>query len=137
MNHDQFLSRAAGRMTQSAIRKMGTILAAGRDIISFAPGYPAPETFPWDEFRAIASELLASRDGAVLQYGATRGYRPLLESIEFLRQYSGEQTGEGRKSVSFRLTVGSAERTLSSEEVSEIRQRIIDGMRALGYELRV
>ena len=62
---------------------------------------------------------------------------PLLESIQFLRQYSGEQTGEGRKSVSFRLTVGSAERTLSSEEVSEIRARIIEGMRGLGYELRV
>jgi phenylalanyl-tRNA synthetase beta chain len=62
---------------------------------------------------------------------------PLLESIEFLRQYSGEQTGEGRKSVSFRLTVGSAERTLSSDEVSDIRERIIQGMRGLGYELRV
>jgi phenylalanyl-tRNA synthetase beta chain len=62
---------------------------------------------------------------------------PLLESIEFLREYTGEQIGEGRKSVSFRLTVGSCERTLSSEEVSEIRARIIDGMRGLGYELRV
>jgi phenylalanyl-tRNA synthetase beta chain len=62
---------------------------------------------------------------------------PLLESIEFLRVYSGEQTGEGRKSVSFRVTVGSEKRTLSSEEVSEIRARIIDGMRGLGYELRL
>jgi len=81
MNHEQFLSRAAARMTQSAIRKMGTLLAGGRDIISFAPGYPAPDTFAWDEFRAIAAELLGSRDGTVLQYGPTRGYRPLLESI--------------------------------------------------------
>jgi len=62
---------------------------------------------------------------------------PLLESIQFLRQYSGPPLEEGRKSVSFRLTVGSPERTLSSEEVSEIRARIIDGMRGLGYELRV
>jgi 2-aminoadipate transaminase len=92
MNHDQFLSRAAGRMTQSAIRKMGTILAAGRDIISFAPGYPAPETFAWDEFRAIASELLGSRDGSVLQYGATRGYRPLLESIAAIQRTRGIET---------------------------------------------
>jgi phenylalanyl-tRNA synthetase beta chain len=62
---------------------------------------------------------------------------PLLESVEFVRQYSGPPLAEGQKSVSFRLTVGSAERTLSSEEVGEIRQRIIDGMRELGYELRV
>jgi phenylalanyl-tRNA synthetase beta chain len=62
---------------------------------------------------------------------------PLLESIQFVRQYSGPPLEEGRKSVSFRLTVGSAERTLSSEEAGEIRARIIEGMRGLGYELRV
>jgi phenylalanyl-tRNA synthetase beta chain len=62
---------------------------------------------------------------------------PLLESIQFVRQYSGPPLEEGRKSVSFRLTVGSPERTLSSEEVGEIRARIIEGMRGLGYELRV
>jgi phenylalanyl-tRNA synthetase beta chain len=62
---------------------------------------------------------------------------PMLESIQFLRQYSGPPLEEGRKSVSFRLTVGSAERTLSSEEVGEIRAGIIERMRELGYELRV
>jgi len=81
INHEQFLSRAAEQMQQSAIRKMGAVLASGRDIISFAPGYPAPETFPWDAFAEISAELFASRDGAVLQYGPTRGYKPLLESI--------------------------------------------------------
>ena len=50
-------------MKESAIRKMGGVLAQGRDIISFAPGYPAPETFPWDEFQEIARELLSGRDG--------------------------------------------------------------------------
>lgn len=62
---------------------------------------------------------------------------PLVESIEFLRQYSGPPLEAGQKSVSFRLTAGSPERTLSSEETSAIRARIIARMRALGYELRV
>jgi phenylalanyl-tRNA synthetase beta chain len=62
---------------------------------------------------------------------------PLLESCRFVRQYSGPPLPEGQKSVSFRVTVGSAERTLSSDEVGEIRARIIDGMRQAGYELRV
>src|SRR6478672_11087076 len=92
MNHDAFLSRAAGRMTQSAIRKMGTLLAAGRDIVSFAPGYPAPETFAWDDFRTIAAELLASRDGSILQYGPTRGHRPLLEVISGIQRARGIAT---------------------------------------------
>jgi len=62
---------------------------------------------------------------------------PLVESIEFLRQYSGPPLADGQKSVSFRLTAGSPERTLSNDETSAIRTRIIDGMRALGYDLRV
>ena len=41
INYDAFFSRSAERMRESAIRKMGTVLAQGRDIISFAPGYPA------------------------------------------------------------------------------------------------
>jgi phenylalanyl-tRNA synthetase beta chain len=61
----------------------------------------------------------------------------MLESIVYLRQYAGPPLPEGRKSVSFRLTIGSAGRTLSSEEVGAIRARIIEGMRGLGYELRV
>jgi phenylalanyl-tRNA synthetase beta chain len=62
---------------------------------------------------------------------------PLLESIHFVRQYMGAPLEEGRKSVSFRLRVGSPERTLSSEEAGDIRARVIEGMRGLGYELRV
>lgn len=80
-NHEQFLSVAAAKMEQSAIRRMGTVIAARRDIISFAPGYPAPETFAWDDFREILKELLSERDSSVLQYGPTRGYRPLLDAI--------------------------------------------------------
>jgi phenylalanyl-tRNA synthetase beta chain len=72
-----------------------------------------------------------------LQSRIAAGAGPLLESVEFVRQYSGPPLDEGRKSVSFRVTLGSAERTLSSEEVSEVRDRIIARMRELGYELRV
>jgi 2-aminoadipate transaminase len=81
INYDEFFSRAAERMKESAIRKMGTVLAQSRNIISFAPGYPAPETFPWTEFAGISQELLAGSDGSVLQYGPTRGHKPLLEVI--------------------------------------------------------
>jgi phenylalanyl-tRNA synthetase beta chain len=60
-----------------------------------------------------------------------------LESIEFVRQYSGPPLPEGKKSVSFRLKVASPDHTLSSEELAAIRQRIIDGMRTLGYDFRL
>ena len=91
-NHDQFLSRSAEKMKESAIRRMGSVLGSGRDIISFAPGYPAPETFPWEEFADIAAELLGSHDPAVLQYGPTRGYRPLLDAIGSIMEHRGIKT---------------------------------------------
>ncbi|MGH9371596.1 MAG: hypothetical protein ACRD15_08715 [Vicinamibacterales bacterium] len=81
IDYDKFLSRSGGLMRESAIRRMGTILAQKRDVISFAPGYPAPETFPWHELQEITRELLTGDDGSVLQYGPTRGFRPLLEAI--------------------------------------------------------
>ena len=60
-----------------------------------------------------------------------------LESIEFVRQYSGPPLPDGVKSVSFRLTVAASGRTLAAAEAGAIRQRIIDGMRAAGHELRL
>jgi 2-aminoadipate transaminase len=95
-NYDTFLSRAAGAMRESAIRRTGSLLAQHRDMISFAPGYPAPETFPWSDFQEIACELLSGADGSVLQYGATRGYRPFLEVIAGIMQRRGVTTSIDR-----------------------------------------
>jgi phenylalanyl-tRNA synthetase beta chain len=60
-----------------------------------------------------------------------------LARIEFVRQYAGPPLPEGQKSVSYRLEVGSLDHTLSSDEVTALRNQVIDGMRAAGYELRV
>ena len=62
---------------------------------------------------------------------------PLL-SIAFLREFTlPTPSGEKARSLSYRLTVGATDRTLSADEVGAIRSRIIDGMRAAGYELKV
>jgi phenylalanyl-tRNA synthetase beta chain len=60
-----------------------------------------------------------------------------LVAMEFVRVYTGAPLPEDRKSVSYRLTVAAPDRTLSSEEVAAIRNRVIEAMRAAGYELRV
>jgi phenylalanyl-tRNA synthetase beta chain len=57
-----------------------------------------------------------------------------LVSIEYLLQFP---LPGGEVSLSFRLTVGASDRTLDSEEVSSIRENVIEGMRKLGYELKV
>jgi 2-aminoadipate transaminase len=68
-------------MQGSAIRKVGSLTAGVRDLISFAPGYPDPAVFAWAEFREIAVEVLDGRDAQTLQYGPTRGYGPLVETL--------------------------------------------------------
>ena len=91
-NYDKFLSRAASGMQESAIRKMGTVLAGARDIISFAPGYPDAATFAWEEFRAITADLLSGSDGTVLQYGPTRGHKPLLGALTTILRTRGVES---------------------------------------------
>ncbi len=66
--------------------------------------------------------LLASHAGADLL------------SIVFQRDFA---LPDGQRSLSYRLTVGASDGTLSSEEVGAIRARIIDGMREAGYDLKV
>lgn len=56
-----------------------------------------------------------------------------LLQIEFLREFA---LPGGQRSLSYRLTVGSQERTLSAEEVGAIRARVLEGMQAAGYTLR-
>lgn len=77
-DYEAFLSPTGRQLTESAIRRMGTVVARPGDMISFAPGYPDASCFPWSDLRDIASELLDSHDEGSLQYGPTRGYGPLI-----------------------------------------------------------
>jgi len=88
-DYDRFFSGAGRALRESAIRKMGTVLASKGEIISFAPGYPAQESFAWEDLRAIADDLLTKRPQDLLQYGPTRGFRPLIEAIQGIQKSRG------------------------------------------------
>jgi len=75
------VSKAAQHFQESAIRRIGALSGSVPGLISFAAGYPAPDVFPWDDLQSITTQILARRDGNTLQYGATRGYRPLIEHL--------------------------------------------------------
>jgi 2-aminoadipate transaminase len=79
--YDDFLSPTGRQLHESAIRRMGTVIAREPGMVSFAAGYPDPASFPWEELREITRELLSGSDPQVLQYGPTRGYAPLLDAI--------------------------------------------------------
>lgn len=75
------LSKAALNFQPSAIRRIGALSGSTPGLISFAAGYPAPEVFPWEDLESITAQILARHEGNTLQYGATRGYRPLIEHL--------------------------------------------------------
>lgn len=74
------LSQRARRLTSSAIREILKV-AASPDVISFAGGIPAWETFPVDQLRDAAQAILANDARDALQYSQTEGYLPLRQWI--------------------------------------------------------
>lgn len=58
---------------------------------------------------------------------------PEVLSVEFLRDFN---LPDGRRSLSYRITAGASDRTLSSEEVGAIRSAAIEALTCLGYESR-
>jgi phenylalanyl-tRNA synthetase beta chain len=98
--------------------------------------YQQLRRFPVSTFDLSVVSALREPVGEIQKRLASGAGADLVQ-IEFVRQYAGAPLPEDRKSVSYRLTVGAMDRTLSSEEVGSIRARIIDSMRASGYELRL
>ncbi len=74
------LSAAAKGMKKSAIREL-LKLTRNSEIISFAGGLPAPETFPIEQLTEVTSEVLREDGEAALQYGSTEGDSLLREEI--------------------------------------------------------
>jgi phenylalanyl-tRNA synthetase beta chain len=59
-----------------------------------------------------------------------------LQEVSVFDVYSGEQVGEGRRSLALALTFAAADRTLTDEDVAPVRERIVAALGELGGELR-
>ncbi|MEA2063588.1 MAG: PLP-dependent aminotransferase family protein [Gemmatimonadota bacterium] len=91
MDYKSLFSSSGGRLKSSKIRELMR-LAATEGIISMAGGMPDAEHFPFDEIRRIMDAWDAGKRAAALQYGATGGYPPLLESLERYVSLGGVDT---------------------------------------------
>ncbi len=119
-----------GRTATFAI-DLGKLAAAAPEVARFQPfaAFPSlrqdlavilPDGVP-------AAELLARVRAAAGQE---------LESVRVFDVYSGEQVGEGRRSLALALTFRAPERTLSDEDIVPVRERIALAVAELGGELR-
>ena len=89
-----FAKRMDG-ITGSAIREIFKLLE-NPEIISFAGGMPAQDSFPVKEVEQITEELLEKNGPGILQYGITEGWAPLKESVmEMVARHGVSREGLG------------------------------------------
>jgi 2-aminoadipate transaminase len=75
-----FYSKNALNMKRSEIRQLLKVTRRP-DVISFAGGLPATETFPVKDLEDISCQILREKGAVALQYGPTEGEMPLREEI--------------------------------------------------------
>jgi 2-aminoadipate transaminase len=77
---NKIFSVNAQEMKRSAIREL-LKLTQNPDIISFAGGLPAPDTFPIEDLKKIVTQVLDDNPSSALQYSATEGITELRQLI--------------------------------------------------------
>ncbi len=87
------LSDSAKGMKKSAIREL-LKLTKDPEVISFAGGLPAPETFPIAELQEITQEVIKEDGAKALQYGTTEGDDKLREELVKLYKKQGFEISE-------------------------------------------
>jgi 2-aminoadipate transaminase len=94
-------------MTGEAYDPLASVQAAGPPgTISFTYGLPDSATFPVDELRRAADQVLKERPELALQYGPEQGYGPL---IDFLRSRVASTEGLSLERPQIMLTGGSTQ----------------------------
>ena len=94
------------------------------------PKYPATTR----DFSFVCDE--AMEVGAIEGVMAKAGGK-LVESVALFDIYRGAQVGEGKKSVSLRVTLRAADRTLTVEEADKVSKKILNDLKfKMGLELR-
>ena len=104
-------------------------------------GQRTPQARPLPRFPGVRRDLTVVIPGkiaasTVLQVIRRQGGYTLRD-ISMVSEYQGPQLGAGARSLSFRLDFQADDRTLTSEEVSAVQQRVVDGLKSeFGAEVR-
>ncbi len=80
VNFSRHFSDRSKEMRASEVRELLKLLQVP-DMISFAGGFPNPETFPAELIRQLVDDVLKKDGAQALQYGITEGYAPLREAV--------------------------------------------------------
>jgi phenylalanyl-tRNA synthetase beta chain len=100
-----------------------------------APAVPAYPVATQDVALLVPREVPAAEVEAALVAGGSAG--GLLEEVRLFDVYTGEQAGEGRKSLAYTLRLRAPDRTLTAEDASAARDAAVaEATRRTGAVLR-
>jgi phenylalanyl-tRNA synthetase beta chain len=102
-----------------------------------APPISAFPVATQDVALVVREAVPAAEVEAALAAGAAGAGRGLLEEVRLFDIYTGEQVGEGNKSLAYRLRFRAPDRTLTDEETSAARDAAVaEAARRVGAVLR-
>jgi phenylalanyl-tRNA synthetase beta chain len=99
---------------------LDALVAAAPEAVEFEEVSPYPEVR-----QDLAFVVGHDVPSAALLEAIRMAAGPELRSLAVFDEYRGEQIGEGKRSLAFRVAFGSPERTLTDEEAGELRSRIV------------
>ncbi|HYA18962.1 MAG TPA: phenylalanine--tRNA ligase subunit beta, partial [Bryobacteraceae bacterium] len=106
-----------------------------RGLTPATAAYKPVRRFPGTAFDlsiiASARDLAADLQRHIVLFGGE-----LVEAVEYVREYQGPPIPEGRKSATFRVTAAHAARTLTTDDITGLRNQILAGLAGLGYDTR-
>ncbi|MBE1876492.1 phenylalanine--tRNA ligase subunit beta [Myceligenerans pegani] len=108
-------------------------------LVAVAPDEPVTAT-PVSAFPAAKEDFAfvvdAGLPAATLRDAIVSGGGALLEDVSLFDVFTGEQIGEGRKSLAYAVRLRAADRTLSADEVRGVRESIVAAAERAGAVLR-
>jgi phenylalanyl-tRNA synthetase beta chain len=102
---------------------LDALASAAPDVVAFEEVSPYPEVH--QDLAFVVADDVPAADVLAAIRDAAGG---LLRELEVFDEYRGEQIGEGKRSLAFRLAFGSLEGTLTDEDVAPVRVSIVDAV---------
>jgi phenylalanyl-tRNA synthetase beta chain len=120
-----------GERTAAFAVDLGKLAAAAEPVVAFTA---------FGAFPALRQDLAVTLPvtvaaAEVLERVRAKGGKSL-EQVEIFDVYSGEQVGEGRRSLALALTFRTLEGTLTDEDIAPVREKIVAALGEIGGELR-
>ncbi len=123
-------------------------LKIGAEVVAFELDFEKLQQFASEEheYETISPYPIATRDLAIL---VPRGVKmaevlnvmnraggELVRDVDLFDVYEGEELPHGKKNLAFHIAYQAEDRTLSSEEINKLHQKIIKALEEEGWEVR-